>query len=209
MSLVYELGTLASVFGAGVWLLRKPIKRGVVIARDAWRDDPIKMTSKVVVSLAAGQSIGWLIGYDQLGLFMDTKKQFGIGAEVATAIVRYLPESTTVYGAIKALEILADAARIPIEGALFRRYQIVPDALAAVVTQPLWTTFEVAEKVSGVILHPERVNDPDQAIVSLACVYGSVFRIAVSLVIWKKGDSIYRYLGQPLEHGLKRIFGRA
>lgn len=201
----YEVSALAAAAAASVVLCRKPIGRSLRQARIAWREDPVKMGSKIVVGFAVGQGVFWLIGYDQLGLFMDTKKQFGIGAEIAEAVARRLPEGTAVYVTVKALEIITDALRIPIEGAVYRRYQFAPDIVATIVTQPLWTTLEVAEKTAGVFLHPERVTDPKQLLVSIACIYGNLFRYVLAAVIWKKGDAIYRIIGGPLEGGVKRL----
>jgi hypothetical protein len=197
---VLVISTTAAEILAG-----RQVMQGLRQAASGWRQDPAKMAGKIGASFVVGQMIFWLIGSDQIGFFMDPKKRFGIGLRIGRAVNRRLPQTAIAAWTVKVIEVLTDAARMPIEGALYRRHGIVPDAVAAAVTQPAWTAFEVAEKVSGVVLHPERINTPFQVEQSLANIYGSLFRYAQSAVLWYAGQAVNRHLSQRIANRLTAV----
>jgi hypothetical protein len=159
-------------------------------ARRGWRDDPAEMAVKALLALVIGQTF-WRLGYDQLGLFMNPRRQIGPGQALAAAVYRRLPPSPRTAWVIKALEITCDLSKLPIEGRLYRRRGFVCDVVATLVTQPLWSGVEAAEKLLGVIIHPERVATPEQVRVSLGCIYGTAVRYTADLLIWRYGDRLY------------------
>ena len=182
----------------------QPFRQSLTQARNGWKNHPEEMAVKLGLSFIFGQGIFWVIGFDQLGLFMDPKIQLGLGQTIAAKVYRYLPATATVAWTIKALEILADAGKMPIEGAAYRRCGIVPDVVACAVTQPLWSLIEMLEKTAGVILHPERVTHPEQVQLSLGCIYGSLFRYALAGGLYRYGNSVYGYLGEPIARRVRR-----
>jgi hypothetical protein len=144
----------------------------------------MKRFTNIATSFLAGQAIFFIFGYDQWGLFMRPKVQLGFGQKVAHWAYDRLPHTSSFAWILKAVEIAADAGKMPIEGALFSRRGVVPDGLAALVTQPLFSGIETAEKVLGAALHPERVAEPYQMRMSLGCIYGSLFRYGLTAMLW-------------------------
>jgi hypothetical protein len=168
-------------------LVRRTLRR----AWDGWRQRPGEMAIKLGLSALLGQGVFWLLGYDQLGFFMSPMKEFGLGHGIANHVADWLPTGQAVVWIVKGVEISTDAARIFIEGKLYLKRGYVPDVVATLATSPLWQCYEVAEKLSGVLLHPERLNTRDQLVVSLACIYGNLFRYGLDAVLWFWGDDIY------------------
>ncbi len=87
---------------------------------------------------------------------MSPVKQLGLGQTVARKVYEVIPHNAVSAWGIKIAEILTDAGKMPIEGVLYLKHGFVPDGVAAIVTQPLWSSIETAEKVAGVALKPER-----------------------------------------------------
>lgn len=114
---------------------------------------------------------------------MNTKIQLGLGRKVAKAVYDRLPDSPLVPWMIKGAEIAADMSKIPVEGALYRRHGVVPDGVAALVSQPLWSAIETGEKLAGAFAHPEKVGQPESVKVSIGCIYGTAVRHLASLGI--------------------------
>lgn len=164
-----------------------------------WKTNPVRMIAQLIVSAVVGQVVFWKIGYDQLGVGMDPKKQFGLGVRIADDVARMLPDTAAVAWTVKALEITADFGKMPIEGAAYVRHGIVPDVVACAVTQPLWSAIEGVEKTVGVLLHPERVHTPEQVRLSLGCIYGSMVRYALGAAVIVGGRHLNRFLTDPLE----------
>jgi hypothetical protein len=98
--------------------------------------------------------------------------------------------------------------RIPLEGALYRRQGFTPDILATLFTQPLWTCYEVGEKITGVFVRPELMGTSGQIILSMACVYGNLFRYILDVIYLKKGDVIYRHTGLYVERPIRHLARR-
>lgn len=146
------------------------------------------MFRKLITSFAVGQGLFWTFGYDQLGLFMNPKKQFGLGQKLARSVAKYLPATPRVTWLVKLVEIATDFGKMPLEGEVYKRYGICPDVVACAATQPLWSLAEGIEKSLGVVLHPERVNTKQQLEVSLACIYGSIFRYGQAAALLYVGD---------------------
>jgi hypothetical protein len=121
---------------------------------------------------------------------MNTKVQLGAGRRVAETAYEKLPDSQVTPWVVKAVEIAADSSKIPIESALFSRYGIVPDGVAALVSQPLWSTIEASEKLAGAIAHPERVGQPESVKVSIGCIYGTTVRHLASAGILLAGKAV-------------------
>jgi hypothetical protein len=192
------LATLAGLLVVVGWF----VIQGLSVAILGWQSDPVAMVAKVIFSLIFGQGVFWLLGYDQLGIFMSPFKQLGFGQTVANWVYDRIPATRNTAWAVKGLEILADFGKVPFEGAVYIRYGFVSDGLAALVTQPLWSTIETAEKLTGAIVYPERVFDPDQIRLSLGCIYGSLFRYGMALVMWFGGSALYGLVGTPIEHAL-------
>jgi len=181
------------------------IYRSFLYAAYGWMADPIAMVSKIIFSFIFGQLIFWLLGYDQFGLFMKTVKEFGVGQKIANYIAQRLPLNALVCWIVKAVEILTDAGKIPIEGLLYLKIGFVPDALATLVTQPAWSTFETAEKITGAIVNSKAVTTPKQLRVSLACIYGSLFRYLLAGLLWVFGIGLYQEVGLPIEAALRAM----
>jgi hypothetical protein len=150
------------------------------------------MDQKLLLSFLTGQAIFWRFGYDQIGLFMRPKVQLGAGQKIAGWAYNRIPPSLTSAWTIKVIEILTDAGKIPIEGAVYKKHGFVPDIVAALVKQPGWSVFETAEKLTGAVLYPKRVANPEQVKVSLGCIYGSVFRYALAGLLWQYGGHLNR-----------------
>ncbi|MFA5197207.1 MAG: hypothetical protein WC437_02170 [Patescibacteria group bacterium] len=186
-------------------LVSKIIIQSLKMARRGWKANPNEMLTKIIFSGIVGQGVFWLIGYDQLGTFMNPKVRMGFGRNVAEEAYKRIPHTPTMAWIIKITEILADAGKIPIEGAVYRKHGFTPDAVAALVTQPLWSTIETTEKFTGAVMHPERVSEPDQVKNSIGCIYGSFFRYLQAGVLLFTGIWIYRIIGKPMETGLGKM----
>lgn len=182
--------TLTGVTAAAVTVYRRQIVPNAELSVERWREDPARQLGKVALSAAAGQGVFWSIGYDQLGMLMDTKVQLGFGRRVADAVYTRLPQSPATPWVVKAMEIAMDASKIPVEGALCHRHGVVPDGVAALVSQPLWSVLETAEKLAGALAHPERVTQPEAVKVSIGCIYGTSVRHVASILILLAGNSI-------------------
>lgn len=154
------------------------------------------MFRKLVTSFVVGQGVFWTLGYDQLGLFMNPKKQFGLGQRIAKSIAKRLPSNQKMIWFVKLLEIGTDFGKMPLEGAVYKKYGICPDVVACATTQPFWSLAEGLEKTLGVVLHPERVNNKKQLEVSLACIYGSLFRYGQSAALLYAGSRMERRRNQ-------------
>jgi len=185
-----DTGVLVGAALTGAILFRRSIKQSLVLSAERWRDDPAKQVERAILSAIVGQGLSWGPGYDQLGVLMNTKVEFGLGQKVARAIFSELPESARVAWTVKIIEILMDASRIPVEAKLYRDYGVTPDIVADVVTQPLWTVIEVAEKAAGAIAHPERVVQPEAVKVSIGCIYGSAFRHLTGGLVFLIGKAV-------------------
>lgn len=188
-----------------LYVARASVVRSLQASKSGWRADPAKMISKIIFSFFTGQGVFWLIGYDQLGLFMNPKVQLGLGQKVADSVYGRIPHTATTAWVVKVIEILTDAGKGPIEGAVYRRHGFAPDVVATALTQPFWSTIEAAEKTTGALLHPELVNQPEQVRLSLGCIYGSIFRYFQAAFYWLTGGIIYRSFGRPIETRLSRL----
>lgn len=184
------------------------LPRSVMQSVDGWRTNPIRMVAQLITSFIIGQGIFWHFGYDQLGIGMDPKKQFGAGIKIAEKVADKLPGTARAAWVIKFVEILCDLGKMPLEGRAFAKHGIVPDVVAAAVTQPTWSGIEAAEKTLGVIMHPERVNTPEQIKLSLGCIYGSVFRYVLGSIVIVVGGHINRLLTNPIEQLLRLLLKR-
>lgn len=172
-------------------------------AANGWRTNPARMVAQIIVSGIVGQGIFWHFGYDQLGVAMDPKKQFGLGEVVAMKVYPHLPHTPAMAWSIKGVEIVTDFIRGPVEGALYMRSGITPDAVANVFTQPLWSTLEAAEKTVGAIVRPERVTTPEGVQLSLACIYGNIFRLLLTGLLFLLRKPLDRYGTQNVERALR------
>lgn len=190
MKSLRDTAILAGTTLTGVVLFRHSIKRSLGLSAERWREDPAKQVERAILSAMVGQGLSWGPGYDQLGVLMNTKVEFGLGQKLAKAIYAELPESPRVAWAIKIVEILADASRIPVEAKLYRDYGVTPDVVADLVTQPLWTVIEVAEKAAGAIAYPERVVQSEAVKVSIGCIYGSAFRHLTGGLVFVIGKAV-------------------
>lgn len=183
-------------------LFLKSLRQGFM----GWRENPFRMIAQLVTSAIVGQALFWRVGYDQLGIAMDPKREFGAGIKIADKVANRLPNTVQTAWTIKAVEILADLGKMPIEGQAYVRHGITPDVVACVITQPLWSGIEAAEKTVGVITHPERVNTPEQIRLSIACIYGSVVRYGLGFLVIMAGKQLNRWLTDPLERLLILLF---
>ncbi len=184
--------------------IRRQLASGVKLAGQRWRSNPAGTSTDIVLSLA-GQAFLWTVGQDFIGVGMDRKWGPGLGHRIAPAIQRRLPDSPAVAWTLKVIEIASDATKMPIESHLYREIGIVPDAVAAAVTQPLWSFIEVVEKITGCINHPERVNDPKQVADSISSIYGTWSRNALSLAFLRYGRAYRSRVGSPIERGLAHV----
>lgn len=173
---------------------RRPLAAGVQLGVRRWRHDPVATAIDIGAS-STGQMFFWTIGMDQIGIGMNPKWQPGYGHHLVSKL--RLPDSATMAWAIKIVEILSDASKMPFEGKLYAELGIVPDAVAAGFTQPLWSYIEVAEKVLSVAVYPERVNTPEQIQNSLACIYGTWTRHGLSLLFLVFGGKLRGKLTHP------------
>lgn len=181
---------------------------GLKQAVAGWRENPFRMVAQLVASTIVGQAVFWRIGYDQLGVAMDPKREFGVGGRIADTVARRLPQTPAVAWTLKFLEITTDLGKMPIEGVAYARHGIVPDVVACVVTQPLWSGIEAIEKTLGTVTHPERVNTPEQIRLSLACIYGSLFRYGLGVGVIVFGAHLNRWLTNPIERLLRLAFNK-
>jgi hypothetical protein len=179
---------------------------GVEYSVHGWTTNPAAMITKILFSFLFGQAIFWIIGYDQFGLFMDPKKQLGFGQRIAEWVANKLNRTNTLAWTVKIIEIITDAGKIVTEGFLYIRSGFAPDALAVLVTQPLFSTIETAEKITGAIVNPQKVNTDDQLKLSIGCIYGSLFRYFMAGFLWVFGTGIYQFLGLPVETIIRSAF---
>lgn len=163
------------------------------------------MIARAIVSALIGQGIFWRFGYDQLGIAMNPKRQFGVGIKVADVAARRLPSNAPMAWSLKVIEIIADAGKMPLEGKAIAKHGIVPDVVAFLIPQPWWSFFETSEKLIGVMVHPERVNTPEQIRLSIGCIFGSCFRYLLAGIVITRGASLNRYLTLPIEKLLHRV----
>lgn len=168
-----------------------------------WHENPIRMIAQLIVSFVVGQGVFWRFGYDQLGVAMNPKREFGAGVELADQIDKRLPQGPLTAWILKLIEILADFGKMPLEGTAYARHGLTPDVVAAAVTQPLWSAIEGVEKTVGAALHPERVNTPEQRRLSIGCIYGSLFRYVLALFVIMTGKYLNRFLTDPIEKLLR------
>lgn len=180
--------------------------RSVRQSYQGWRENPFRMIAQLVTSTIVGQALFWRIGYDQLGIAMDPKREFGVGAKLADKVASQLPDTARTAWTIKTVEILADLGKMPIEGQAYARHGITPDVVACAVTQPLWSGIEAVEKTVGVLTHPERVNTPEQIRLSLACIYGSLVRYGLGFFVIATGKYLNRWLTNPIERLIRFQF---
>jgi hypothetical protein len=181
------------------------IVSNVKLAAKGWRENPVRMVAQIIVSSAVGQGIFWRIGYDQLGVAMDPKKQFGVGEAIAEWAYPHLPHTATMAWTLKGLEVMTDFARGPAEGALYGDVGITPDGLANLFTQPLWSTMESVEKLIGAVVKPERVVAPEGVKLSIACIYGSIFRLALTVALFLVRKQLNRYGTRNIERLIRRV----
>lgn len=184
------------------------LKRNVLWSLREWREHPMRMVARAIVSLLVGQGIFWKFGYDQLGIGMDPKVQLGTGVKLADRAANWLPETARVAWTLKAIEIVADAGKMPLEGKAFARHGIVPDVVAFLVTQPLWSLIEALEKLVGAVRHPERVTTPEQIRLSIACIFGNCFRYVLAGFVIVTGGLLNRWLTDPIERLLTKSLRR-
>lgn len=173
-----------------------------------WHENPIRMVAQLLVSFVIGQGIFWRFGYDQLGIAMNPKQEFGTGVKLAEQIDARLPSHPAVAWALKLVEIFADFGKMPLEGAAYARHGLVPDVVAAGVTQPLWSAIEGVEKTLGAVMHPERVDTPEQRRLSIGCIYGSLFRYLLASVVIMTGTYLNKFLTDPVERLLRFVLRR-
>lgn len=174
-----------------------------------WRQNPFRMLAQLIVSTIVGQALFWRVGYDQLGIGMDPKREFGVGSKLADKVASRLPNNATTAWVLKVIEILTDLGKMPIEGKAYARHGITPDVVACAVTQPAWSAIEAVEKTRGAIVYPERVNTPEQIRLSLACIYGSLVRYALGFLVIATGKYLNRWLTDPIEKLLRLVFRRS
>jgi len=188
------------VLVASFWIFQ-----GVKKAYYGWREDWVKMVAAILTSFVIGQAVFWLIGYDQLGIAMRPFFETGIGQAIGEKVTDRLPINETTAWTVKFLEVGTDAGRIWTEGETYLKYGICPDGLAAVVTQPLWSTIEVAEKVRGVAVNQEAMGTRDQIQLSISCIYGNLFRYLQVVIIWLTYIWIHRFIELPIEGAIRWI----
>lgn len=174
-------------------------------AARGWRSNPPRMIAQIIMSFIFGQGLFWRFGYDQLGVFMNPKKQFGLGERVAARVYPLIPPTPAAAWTIKVVEIATDFVRGPVEGALYTRHGMTPDAVADVFTQPLWSTAEAAEKAIGAIMRPERVTTPEGVKLSLACIYGNVFRLGITGLLLLAGKYLTKHGTLVIEQKIRSI----
>jgi len=149
----------------------------------SWRTKPLQTAQKIGQS-AYGQLFFWTVGQDFIGVGMDKKWGPGFGHVLARRITRHLPQTVQAAWIIKFIEIASDATKMPIEGLLYQRDGVVPDAVSAAATQPLFSAVEVIEKIIGIIRHPERVHNQNQVEDSVSSIYGTWTRNGLSWLQW-------------------------
>lgn len=182
--------------------------RGARAAIHNWPRHPGEMAIKIGMSLVLGQGIFWVFGSDQLGFFMDPKLEFGVGERIAGWVVPHLPPGAVTAWTLKVIEILTDGLRAITEGAVYHQHQMAPDGVAAFFTPGIWTgIYEVGEKITGVIVHPERVDTAASMRLSVSNIYGSVFRYAMAAAMYKYGGRLYDYVIDG-SHYIGRLLGR-
>lgn len=196
-----------SVFVTAAYMvpMRTAIWQGLVISGKRWRRSPAGAVADVIVSLI-GQAFFWTVGQDFIGVFMKSKWKPGLGHLFARKIHAKLPENDWLAWALRITEIALDATKCNIEGDLFKSVQIIPDAWAYIVTQPVWSVMEASEKTSGMILFPERVVLPENVEDSISSMYGTLSRDLLSILVFKPfGHKIRAKLGRPIERQLHKV----
>ena len=185
LPLAVKLAVAGAAAGLG-WVARRQLVDGAKLGVSRWRSNPRSTATDIGLS-SIGQLMFWTVGQDFIGIGMDRKWGPGLGHRIAPVIQKRLPATPAVAWTIKAIEIASDATKMPIEGKLYRELGIVPDAVAAAVTQPAWSYIEVVEKVIGILRHPERVNTPSQVEDSISSIYGTWTRHLLSLALLRYG----------------------
>lgn len=178
------------------------------LAAYGWRNDPIRMTSQVAASFVIGQAIFWKIGYDQVGVGMKPKKQFGLGQKVSDWAIDNLSHDLQTAIALKVVEVLTDLGKAPLEAACYRRHGLTPDAVACLFTQPAWSIAEALEKAVSAAIYPRRLTEPEQIGLSAACIYGSLFRYIQSGILLLIGIKVNRLVARPIEAALRELLGK-
>ena len=179
------------------------LQSNLKLARSRWHDNPAGTGTDILLS-GIGQVYFWTIGQDFIGIGMDKKWGPGLGHLVAPVIQKRLPQNAVIAWTIKVVEIASDATKMPIESKLYRDLGLVPDAVAALTTQPAWSLFEVLEKIIGITKHPERINTPGQITDSLSSIYGTWSRNLLSLGMARYGRRYWDIVGDPIERRIKR-----
>lgn len=178
------------------------LRSNLKLAGTRWHDNPAGTGTDILLS-GIGQAYFWTIGQDFIGIGMDKKWGPGLGHLVAPFLQKRLPQTAAVAWTVKAVEIASDATKMPIESKLYRDLGLVPDAVAALTTQPAWSLFEVLEKIFGITRHPERVNTPSQVTDSLSSIYGTWSRNLLSLGMARYGRRYRELVGDPIERRIK------
>ncbi|MBI2798027.1 hypothetical protein HYX70_01855 [Candidatus Saccharibacteria bacterium] len=154
------------------------MRRGVALGARRWRND-WRATGFDILLSTSGQAFFWTLGQDFIGLSMRPKWLPGVGHVLARKLQPLMPQTASFAWTMKFAEIACDALKMPVEGRLYRQSGIIPDGWACLITQPGWSFIEVADKLAGVILCPELVNDHQQVEDSMSSIYGSVTRLAL------------------------------
>lgn len=178
------------------------------VAADGWRQDPLKMTAQITASALVGQAIFWNWGYDQLGVGMNPKVQFGFGQKVSSWAVDNLTHDLQTAATLKAIEVLTDLGKAPLGAACYARHGLTADAVACLFTQPLWSVIEAVEKAASAVAYPRRLVEPEQIGLSVACIYGSLFRYGQLAGLLVLGSTVNRLVARPIEAGLRRLLGK-
>ena len=78
-----------------IFLFMGSILEGFAYAVNGWTHNPLVMVSKIAFSFLFGQAIFWIFGYDQIGIFMNPKKELGLGIKFSRHLQKYrhLPAS--------------------------------------------------------------------------------------------------------------------
>ena len=176
--------------------LLQHLATGVRLGVKRWQTDPAATAIDVGLS-SVGQALGWTLFQDYIGIGMKPLWRPGKLHGVASRTQLRLPFTAAIAWTLKMIEISSDATKMPIEGLLYRELGVVPDAVATLVTQPLWSAIVVVEKLIGIIRHPERVNTPEQMADSISSIYGTWTRNGLSLLLIWRGRQLRNMLGHP------------
>lgn len=165
------------------------------------------MVSRVAASFIIGQGVSWIFGYDQLGLSMEPKKEFGYGRRVSRWAQDNLEPEIEAVISLKLIEVTTELLKARLEAQCYARHGIVPDAVACAFSQPLWSYMEAGEKAVSALARPYRTVEQDAVGLCIACTYGSLFRCGQAIVVLVIGDQINRVLSKPIEAGLRKLLG--